>query len=270
MKLPTPTPFRYTWLSLEGIITCLAVGFSLLFVNPLAGQGTTTKEEPAATPPTDRNQRRTLEQWYQNQHIDLGGGANYVTYRPEAEYDLDPKLIFLDADYQPCHITLVGGLTDTLPARIQLVDQVVEVATEGKIFQVKNKSLQSVITPDGRQFVPSRLPLVVGEPAPLLEVLATTSDRELYAHRRIEWRDPSRQRTPYDQGSYKKRPYREDLYYLSGPRGMQEVRKMRELLDLLPERQQRSANNYVRDHRLRNREEDYVDLLTFLSRLPNG
>lgn len=191
-------------------------------------------------------------------------GSGFYVNNPDIEYEVDKKKLFIDPELRLASITLVGGLTDTLPARIQLYDQVVEVIRDGKEFQVDARSLQSITTLDGRRFLAYRRPLIVGQPAPLLEVLAEADRKKLCLYQRVEWREPNYQQTSYDTDNYKKRLRRIEEVYLIAPYVARPIGKMKELISLLPQEQQREAQQYAKRERLRNRTEDYVKLMTFL------
>lgn len=191
-------------------------------------------------------------------------GSGFYVSNPELDYEVDEKKLYLDPELGLASITLVGGLTDTLAARIQLFDQVVEVIKDGKEFQVDAKSLQSVITEDGRRFRAYRRALVVGQPAPLLEILTESGNRMLCTYRRVEWREPSYQKTSYDSDSYKKRLKRIEEVYLIAPYVAKPINKLKGLIRLLPTEQQEEARRYAKEERLRNRAEDYVKLMVFL------
>jgi len=193
----------------------------------------------------------------------IAGGGFYVS-NPEIEYEVDEKKLYLDPNLQSYKITLVGGLTETVPARIQLIDQVVEVNVDGRELQVTGKSLESLTTEDGRRFVAFRRPLIVGEPAPLLEVLQESDNGTLCAYRRVEWREPPQQKTSYDASNYKKRLDRRDQVYLLLPYSAKKIDKLKKLISLLPEDKREEARSYAKAERLRNREGDYAKLLAHL------
>ena len=241
------------------LVLCL-----LWSVGPLAAQDTSrVSAEPWRTV-IDPGTQMILDDGDLTQRLISGSGIFVIN--PELDYDVDENKLYLDPEFRPYAITLVGGMTDTLLARIQLVDQVVEVIVDGRDLQVDGKSLRSLTAEDGRRFVSTRLPLKAGEPAPLAEVLFESGVRKLYAYRRVEWREPSYQRTSYDSDKYAKRLYRSDLVYLVSPHRSQPVKKLKDLIELLPAEERDEAQRYAKRERLRNREEDYVKLLSYLDR----
>ncbi|MEL7161087.1 MAG: hypothetical protein AAFN92_10030 [Bacteroidota bacterium] len=193
----------------------------------------------------------------------IAGGGFYVN-NPDIDYEIDENKLYLDPALRPHVITLVGGLVDTVPARLQLFDQVVEVTFAGRDLQIDGESLQTITTPERRHFVAYRRPLITGDPAPLLEELAVVGDLKLFGYRRTTWRQPAQQKTSYDNDNYKKRLHREDRIFLISPSLRKEVTKLKQIIELLPSADRAEARQYAKRERLRNREVDYVKLLTFL------
>ncbi len=244
------TPLRYP-IFLLALGACLAAG-------PLVAQ------DSLRTQPTRLDQAKQMMSERANLNQDLIYGGGFSVTNPELDVEIDENKLYLDPEFRACEITLVGGLTQTLPARIQLFNQLVEVIANGKEMQIDGKSLQSVTTQDGRQFVAYRRPVVVNDPLPLLELLASRGDMKLYGYRRVELRDPAQQRSSYDAGTYRKRLYRDDLVYLFSPRQQTEIKKLRDLIESLTYQDQVDARRYAKRERLRNREEDYIRLLNAL------
>ena len=232
-------------------------------VSSLGAQDTTRASVPPPQQTVD-GANQFLMHTSENMSQGLIYGTGIYVNNPDTEYDVDERKLYLDPEFRPFHITLTDGQSGTAPARIQLIDQIVEVNLEGRDLQVSSEALQSLTAEDGTRYVALHHPLIPGEPAPLLEVLVEAESRSLYAYRRVEWREPSQQRTSYDHDNYKKRLFRRDMVYLISSGNSQEIKKMRDLLDLLPEDVQDAARRYVRSERLRNREEDYVQLLTYI------
>jgi hypothetical protein len=249
-------PNRYLFL--------LLLSYAVSTVAPLTAQDSTRVNTPPWRNTVDTETQMMLDDGTMTQRLLTGAGINVI--KPELEYEVDEKKLYLDTEFRPYAITLFGGLTDTLLARIQLLDQVVEVVVDGRDLQVDSKSLRSLTAEDGRRFVAFPFPLVSGDPNPLLEVLFETKEFALGAYRRVEWREPSHQKTSYDSGNYKKRLDREDRVYLITAQSSEEVRKIKDLIELLPLEKRAEAQRYVKQERLRNREEDYVQLLTYLNR----
>lgn len=236
--------------------------YLLSCIAPLAAQDSTRVNSQPWSYNVDSEMQMMIDDGTMTQRLLSGAGINVI--KPELEYEVDEEKLYLDTEFRPYAITLVGGLTDTLLARIQLLDQVVEVVVDGRDLQVDSKTLRSLTAEDGRRFVAFPYSLVSGGPNPLLEVLFESKEFALCAYRRVEWREPSHQRTSYDSGNYKKRLDREDQVYMITSQSSEEVRKMKDLIKLLPAEKRDEAERYAKQERLRNREEDYVQLLTYL------
>ncbi|MEO0626289.1 MAG: hypothetical protein AAFY91_04830 [Bacteroidota bacterium] len=160
----------------------------------------------------------------------LFAGTGFYAMNPELDADIDENILYLNPEFQPYIIILNNGLTDTVPARIQLLDQVIEVKYNGQDMQVGKQLIRSAESSvDGRGFVSFPQSLLAGEPTPLLELLYYGGEYLLYAHRRVKWREPSNQRTSYDAGRYKKRLYRSDMIYLFTSNGYRVVKKLKKL-----------------------------------------
>ena len=236
--------------------------YLLSFVAPLAAQDSTRVQSAPWRGNVDPEMQMMIDDGTMTQRLLTGAGINVI--KPELEYEVDEKKLYLDTEFRPYVITLVGGLTDTLLARIQLLDQTVEVVVDGRDLQVDGKSLRSLTAEDGRRFIAFPYALVSGDPNPLLEVLFESKDFALGAYRRVVWREPSYQKTSYDSGNYKKRLDREDRVYLISSWSREEIKKMKDLIQSLPAEERNAAERYAKDERLRNREEDYVQLLSHL------
>lgn len=236
------------------LFTCSFLSFNLL-----TAQDTTR----TAIRRVDQGTQMMVERIGLDQSLIFNGG--FVVNNPDLDYEIEEDKLYLDPLLQPYVITLVGGLTDTLLARIQLLDQQLEVDFEGRELQIDRRKLESVTTPDGRLFVSFRQPVVFNDPPPLLELLGTYENQKLYAYRRVELRSPSHQRTGYDAGNYKKRLHREDLLYLISPAGTTPIKKLKDIIEALPEEQQQAATQYAKEANLRNREADYASLLSHLA-----
>jgi hypothetical protein len=249
--MPQPTTSTFLFLLL-----------SLLYLHGLTGQDSTSVRADPWRTAVDQSTQMMIDNQDFGQRLIFGGG--FYASNPEIDYEVDEKKLYLDTKLRPASITLVGGLTDTLPARIQLFDQVVEVIKDDKEFQVDAKSLQSIITEDGRRFLAYRQPLVVGQPAPLMEILAESDRKRLCLYRRVEWREPNYQKTSYDTDNYKKRLKRIEQVYLIAPYVARPIGKLKELITLLPKEQQLGARQYAKQERLRNRPEDFVKLMIHL------
>ena len=241
-------------------LTLLILTIMQLPVSTLSAQDSTR----TANRPVDQGTQMMIERSNLDRQLIFGG---FVVNNPEIDYEIDEDKLYIDPVLRPCIITLVGGLTDTLPARIQLYDQLVEVVMDGKDMQVASKYLKSVVTQEGREFVAFRQPLLINQPPPLLELLGTYENYRLYGYRRVELREPSHKKTPYDAGSYKKRLHREDLIYVIASSKTTQIRKVKDLIALLPDEVQIETSQYVKQEGLRNREEDYIKLLVYLNRL---
>ena len=235
---------------------------TLFLVILLLAAGLLTAQDSTRTTRIDQGTQMLVEQGNLNQQLIFGGG--FTVTNAAIGYDIDDNKLYLDPELRPHVITLVGGLTDTLMARVQLLDQVLEVVYDDEELQIDNQSLQSVTSDDGRHFVASRRPLVINEPPPLLELLATHGTQRLYAYRRVEFKEPAQQKSAYATRDDKRRLSREDILYLISPLDTEKVTKLKQLIELLPRDQQPSARTYAKQERLRNREEDFVQLLNFL------
>ncbi len=234
----------------------------LLFAAVMSAQTKRTVSAPEDVNPIDPGTQMMAENSALMQQLISGGTFNVKT--AALDYEVDEEKYYLEVPMKLYKITLVNGDEQVLPARIQLLDQLVEVNYGGKPLQIDARQLRQVVTEDGRKFVVFRQPLETGKPLPLMEVLFEDDENKLYVHRTVEWRDPPQQKTSYDTGNYKRKMRREDVVYFRGRSGIARLKSMKSLLSDLPAPRREAARAYVKQQKLRNKEADYVNLLNYL------
>lgn len=198
----------------------------------------------------------------------LGGnlitGTGLTITNPGLEYEVDDKKAYLVPELQPYVITLLNGAKATFPARIRLIDQVVEVKQGDKDLEVKTSMLRSAVSPEGRRFEPLAKPLIEGDPTPLVEVLAEYDNIRLLSYHRSIWREPSQAKTSYNNDNYKKKLYREAMFFLEAPAGITRIRSIKKLIKVLPPASRTKAQRYAKAQRLRAKREDLIALMNHI------
>lgn len=193
----------------------------------------------------------------------FGGGVTLSN--PKLDLKVDPEKAYLDPEFKAASITLIGGITQNVDARLQLVDQVVEVMYEGKARQIHPNQFAVMITEDGRRFESLQRPLKSKYPKSVVEIVAQYDEFKLCVHRQSNWRKPAHQKTPYDNDNYVESLYLQTTTYFISPSISQPVKNMKKLIAMLPAMDRQRAQVYAKRQGLRNRDEDYVTLFQYLA-----
>lgn len=191
-----------------------------------------------------------------------GGGAFYVS-NPPPLYEVDLEKAYLNPEFQNLTIQLVDGKEYTLPGRIRLTDQRIEVRMEDGIYDLDNRMLKTVLTPEETTYIASFDPSGKIKGTHLYEVAFEGEDRKLLINRSAEWQDPPRQNM-FDTSEPHKTLKSVERTYLISDGKVEEIHRMFDLLNALSLGRKSEEAKFVRQYKLKNNEEDYVRLLAFI------
>lgn len=191
-----------------------------------------------------------------------GGGAFYIS-NPAPLYKVDVEKAYVDPHFQDLQVILVDGQEHTLPGRVRLIDQKVEVEMEDGVYELDNRMIKAIVDTKGRVYVPGFDPTGRIKGTQLYEVAFAGRENRLLIHHAAEWQDPPPQ-TMFDTQEQRRTLKSVDRVYVVGNNTGAEIKRMNDLLKFLRLGKETDAGRYVKRQRLQNEIADYALLLKFV------
>ncbi|MEL6393909.1 MAG: hypothetical protein AAFR97_14265, partial [Bacteroidota bacterium] len=192
----------------------------------------------------------------------IGGGAYYVS-NPAPTYELDPELIYFDAEWQEGRVELLDGDVYRADLRYRVLDQKFEVLVEGEAYELDNNQIARVDIADA-YFILMVDPLNRLNGRHIHQLHFIGGDMQILEQHEADWQDPPEQNM-FDTREQHRTVKRTSTTVFGQDGQFNVLRNNRSLTRLLGLAKGSDAMDFVRSRRLQLKEAaDAARLLSFL------